>query len=64
MDGEVSLALAGDVMTGRGVDQILDRPGSPALHEFHVEDARTYVELAERASGAIPHPSAGRLALG
>jgi poly-gamma-glutamate synthesis protein (capsule biosynthesis protein) len=48
--------LAGDVMTGRGVDQILPSPGSPLLWEPSVHDARTYVELAEAAGGAIPRP--------
>jgi poly-gamma-glutamate synthesis protein (capsule biosynthesis protein) len=52
----VCLVLAGDVMTGRGVDQVLSHPVSPELHEDYVHDARTYVELAERAHGAIPRP--------
>src|SRR5581483_6780151 len=46
--------LAGDVMTGRGVDQILKHPGAPELHEPAVRDARAYVELAEAKSGPIP----------
>lgn len=54
MRREVSLFLGGDVMTGRGIDQILPHPGDPTLHEFWVKDARHYVELAEAASGAIP----------
>ena len=33
MDGEISLFLGGDVMLGRGVDQILAHPGDPALRE-------------------------------
>jgi poly-gamma-glutamate capsule biosynthesis protein CapA/YwtB (metallophosphatase superfamily) len=52
----LEIFLAGDVMTGRGVDQVLPHPGSPALRESDVKDARDYVELAERASGAIPAP--------
>jgi poly-gamma-glutamate capsule biosynthesis protein CapA/YwtB (metallophosphatase superfamily) len=52
------LVLAGDVMTGRGVDQILPRPGSPRLHEEYVVDARSYVDLAERLNGPIPKPVA------
>src|SRR5581483_12526713 len=39
--------LCGDVMTGRGVDQILPHPNRPELHEPYVHDAREYVELAE-----------------
>jgi poly-gamma-glutamate synthesis protein (capsule biosynthesis protein) len=50
----VTLFLCGDVMTGRGVDQILGRPSSPEIHESYVRDARDYVGLAERASGPIP----------
>lgn len=53
---EVLLFLAGDVMTGRGVDQILPHPSPPALREPFVTDARDYVQLAEQASGAISRP--------
>jgi poly-gamma-glutamate synthesis protein (capsule biosynthesis protein) len=52
----VILFLCGDVMTGRGIDQILPRPGDPRLWEGYVRDARTYVELAENANGPIPRP--------
>ncbi|WP_433253820.1 CapA family protein [Streptosporangium sp. CA-135522] len=52
----VTLALCGDVMLGRGVDQILPRPGDPALHERYVRDARAYVELAEAVNGRISRP--------
>ncbi len=47
-------------MTGRGIDQILRHPCSPALHENGVLSAIDYVHLAEAANGAIPrcvHPS-------
>ncbi len=54
MDDGIGLVLAGDVMTGRGVDQILPSPGAPELHEGYVRDARRYVELAERVNGPIP----------
>lgn len=50
------LFLGGDVMTGRGVDQILPHPGDPTLWEDHVTNARTYVELAELVNGPIPAP--------
>ncbi|MGW7438415.1 CapA family protein [Streptomyces sp. NPDC054849] len=50
----VTLFLAGDVMLGRGVDQILPHPGDPRLPEAYVTDARTYVELAEAVNGTIP----------
>lgn len=55
-DGGVTLFLGGDVMTGRGLDQILPGPGVPELRESSVGDARTYVELAETANGPIPRP--------
>lgn len=59
MGGElVTLFLAGDVMLGRGIDQILPHPGDPRLEEAYVTDARTYVELAEAANGAIPRRAA------
>jgi poly-gamma-glutamate capsule biosynthesis protein CapA/YwtB (metallophosphatase superfamily) len=51
-----TIFLCGDVMTGRGIDQILPYPGDPTLRESVVTDARTYVTLAERVSGQIPRP--------
>ena len=50
----VTLFLCGDVMTGRGVDQILTCPSAPDLHEPCARDARDYVTLAEQTSGPIP----------
>ncbi|MCP4204321.1 MAG: CapA family protein, partial [bacterium] len=52
--GKITLFLCGDVMTGRGIDQILSVPSDPRLHERWVESAVDYVKLAERASGSIP----------
>jgi poly-gamma-glutamate capsule biosynthesis protein CapA/YwtB (metallophosphatase superfamily) len=52
----ITLLLCGDVMLGRGVDQILAHPGDPTLRERHVGDARVYVDLAERVNGPIPRP--------
>jgi poly-gamma-glutamate synthesis protein (capsule biosynthesis protein) len=52
----VTLFLCGDVMLGRGVDQILPHPGDPALRETYIHDARAYVGLAEAANGPIPQP--------
>jgi poly-gamma-glutamate synthesis protein (capsule biosynthesis protein) len=54
--GLVTLCLAGDVMTGRGIDQILPHPGDPALRESCLDTARAYVELAEEANGPVPAP--------
>lgn len=50
----VTLCLAGDVMTGRGIDQILGTPSEPLLFEQWMRDARDYVTLAEASSGPIP----------
>ncbi|HEY8429304.1 MAG TPA: CapA family protein [Sandaracinaceae bacterium] len=52
----LTLFLAGDVMTGRGIDQVLPHPCDPALREPYVLDAREYVALAEEVSGDIPRP--------
>ena len=52
----LTLFLSGDVMLGRGVDQILPHPGDPTLYEHSVRDARTYVDFATRANGSIPQP--------
>ena len=54
--GLTTLFLCGDVMPGRGVDQILPYPGNPGLREEYLDDARTYVRLAECANGPIPYP--------
>lgn len=54
--GPIHVFLCGDVMLGRGIDQILPFPGNPALHESWIHDARDYVRLAETAHGAIPQP--------
>jgi poly-gamma-glutamate capsule biosynthesis protein CapA/YwtB (metallophosphatase superfamily) len=55
--GLVTLFVCGDVMLGRGVDQVLPHPGDPELRESYVSDARAYVRLAERANGPIPQPA-------
>lgn len=52
----VTLFLAGDVMTARGVDQILPHASDTELRETYVKSADVYVELAERAHGAVPAP--------
>lgn len=50
------LFLCGDVMTGRGVDQILPHPGDPHIHEYYLHNAKKYVEIAEEVNGQIPTP--------
>jgi poly-gamma-glutamate capsule biosynthesis protein CapA/YwtB (metallophosphatase superfamily) len=52
----MKIFLCGDVMTGRGIDQILPHPCAPGLYESYVRDARDYVRLAEDAHGPIPRP--------
>lgn len=49
----VMLFLCGDVMTGRGIDQVLPHPSKPHLYEAFMSSAADYVALAERAHGAI-----------
>jgi poly-gamma-glutamate synthesis protein (capsule biosynthesis protein) len=43
-------------MLGRGLDQALAHPGDPELRERHVGSSIAYLQLAERANGAIPRP--------
>jgi poly-gamma-glutamate capsule biosynthesis protein CapA/YwtB (metallophosphatase superfamily) len=50
----ITLFLCGDLMTGRGIDQILPLSNPPVLFESYVRDARMYVSLAERRNGSIP----------
>jgi poly-gamma-glutamate synthesis protein (capsule biosynthesis protein) len=52
----IRLFLAGDVMTGRGIDQILPHPCDPEIREPYMKSALGYVRLAEDASGRIPKP--------
>jgi len=53
----ITVFLCGDIMTGRGIDQVLPRPGDPRLHEPFVRDARRYFQLAEAHNGAIARPA-------
>jgi poly-gamma-glutamate capsule biosynthesis protein CapA/YwtB (metallophosphatase superfamily) len=55
--GAVTLFLCGDVMTGRGIDQILPHPGEPHLYEPYMRSALGYVEIAEHATGRIERPA-------
>jgi poly-gamma-glutamate synthesis protein (capsule biosynthesis protein) len=48
--------LAGDVMTGRGIDRILPHPGDGALREPFMRAAGGYVRLAEAVNGPVPWP--------
>src|SRR5687768_9588317 len=53
---QITLFLCGDVMTGRGIDQVLPHPSPPRLHEPYVKDAQDYVALADRVHGPISQP--------
>jgi len=52
----LTLFLCGDVMTGRGIDQILPYPGNPQIYEPYMTSAKSYVKLTEQVSGPIPRP--------
>ncbi|MDA8170429.1 MAG: CapA family protein [Nitrospiraceae bacterium] len=54
---DVTIFMCGDVMTGRGIDQILPHPAAPRIYEPYMDSALGYVELAERAHGPIPGPA-------
>ncbi|HVN01541.1 MAG TPA: CapA family protein [Caulobacteraceae bacterium] len=57
MSEPMKVLLVGDVMTGRGIDQILPHPAAPGLHERWMVSAEDYVRLAEVANGAIARPA-------
>lgn len=48
------LFLCCDVMTGRGIDQILLYSSKPKLHESYMTNAISYVALAEDVNDIIP----------
>jgi poly-gamma-glutamate capsule biosynthesis protein CapA/YwtB (metallophosphatase superfamily) len=52
----IKIFMCGDVMTGRGMDQILPHPSDPVLYEPYVKDAREYLELAGNIDGPIQKP--------
>ena len=55
-DASITLALCGDLMTGRGIDQVLPDPCPPILYESFMRSAEDYVDLAEERCGPIPRP--------
>jgi poly-gamma-glutamate synthesis protein (capsule biosynthesis protein) len=59
-----TLFLCGDVMTGRGIDQVLAHPSDPIIYEDYVRDAREYVRLAEKVNGPIPRDADPRYVWG
>jgi poly-gamma-glutamate capsule biosynthesis protein CapA/YwtB (metallophosphatase superfamily) len=52
----ITIFLCGDVMTGRGIDQILAHPSDPTIYESYMKSARGYVKIAEEANGPIDYP--------
>lgn len=52
----ITIFMCGDVMTGRGIDQVLLHPSDPLIHEPYMKSARGYVEIAEKANGMIKKP--------
>ncbi|MEJ8568648.1 CapA family protein [Elongatibacter sediminis] len=52
----LTLFLAGDVMTGRGLDQALPYSVDPRLYEARAQSALHYLRLAEEANGSLPLP--------
>lgn len=60
MSGEcIRIFVCGDVMTGRGIDQILGHPCDPRIYETYLKDARDYITIAEEVNGEIPRGVAG-----
>jgi poly-gamma-glutamate synthesis protein (capsule biosynthesis protein) len=55
-DKSITLFLCGDVMTGRGIDQVLPHPGDPLIHEHYMKSALGYVKIAEEVNGPIARP--------
>jgi poly-gamma-glutamate synthesis protein (capsule biosynthesis protein) len=53
----IRLFFAGDVMAGRGIDQIFPQASDPRIYEPCVTDAREYVRLAEARNGPIAKPA-------
>ncbi|MBE9510233.1 MAG: CapA family protein [Bacteroidetes bacterium] len=48
--------MCGDVMIGRGIDQVLPHPSAPVIYEPYMKSARGYVKLTEKANGPISQP--------
>ena len=59
-----ALLLTGDVMLGRGIDQILPHPSDPLLFEEYAKSAHDYVRMAQTRNGAIGQPVSFRYVWG
>mmetsp|Transcript_35732 Transcript_35732/g.114319 ORF Transcript_35732/g.114319 Transcript_35732/m.114319 type:complete len:383 (-) Transcript_35732:681-1829(-) len=51
-----TLALTGDVMVARGIDQAFSVSCPPAIAESYMKDARGYIAIAEEANGRFRRP--------
>lgn len=51
---EITVFLCGDVMTGRGIDQIFPNRCDPRIYEPVLTSALDYVALAEDVTGPVP----------
>ena len=56
MTRSVKIFMCGDVMTGRGIDQVLPNPSDPIIHESYMKSAAGYVKIAEQVNGPIQQP--------
>ena len=56
MTGHIKIFMCGDVMTGRGIDQVLPHPSDPRIYESYLKSATGYVKLAEEVNGPIQQP--------
>jgi poly-gamma-glutamate capsule biosynthesis protein CapA/YwtB (metallophosphatase superfamily) len=52
--GNMTLFLSGDVMTGRGIDQVMPQSVNPHIYEHYSRNALDYVQIAEDKNGSIP----------
>ena len=52
----ITMFMCGDVMLGRGIDQVLAHPSDPVIYEQYMKSAQGYVKIAEQMNGPIPFP--------
>ena len=52
----ITIFICGDVMTGRGIDQVFPHPSDPPIHEPYMKSATGYVKIAEAVNGPIEQP--------
>ncbi len=53
---KITMFLAGDVMIGRGIDQVLAHPSDAVIFEPYMRSAYGYVRLAEKKNGPLRKP--------